>query len=75
MRNKWLFFLAVAAIVFVSAFGMGFSRGGPQVDLNSLSESDLAMLYAKSLDEINRLESAKEVLLEKLKELKSTSHD
>jgi len=75
VRNKWLFFLAVAAIVFVSAFGMGFSRSGPQVDLNSLSESDLAMIYAKSLDEINRLESAKEVLLEKLSELKSTSHD
>ncbi|HOK24635.1 DUF881 domain-containing protein [Coprothermobacter proteolyticus] len=75
MRNKWLLFLAVAIMVFVSAFGMGFSRSGQQVDLNSLSESDLAMLYAKSLDEINRLESAKEVLLEKLKELKSTSHD
>lgn len=75
MRNKWLLFVAVAIMVLVSAFGMGFSRSAQQVDLNSLSESDLAMLYAKSLDEINRLESAKEVLLEKLKELKSTSHD
>jgi len=67
VRNKWLLFLAVAIMVFVSAFGMGFSRSGQQVDLNSLSESDLAMLYAKSLDEINRLNLQKKSCLKNLR--------
>lgn len=73
MKNSWLVYLTVAVVVFITTFGVGFSRSGSSVDLHSLSEGDLAAIYAKTLDEIDKLTPAKSLLEQELQQLQSQS--
>ncbi|WP_018963008.1 DUF881 domain-containing protein [Coprothermobacter platensis] len=75
MRNSWLVYLTVAIVAFTTTFGLGFARSGSQVDLKSLSEGDLAMIYAKTLDEVNKLESAKTLLTEDLNKMQNQTQN
>ncbi|NPV88596.1 DUF881 domain-containing protein [Coprothermobacteraceae bacterium] len=71
MRNRWLFAVAVLVVFFTTAFGIGFSRSASGGALSRLSEAELALIYSKNIEQMEKLQMAKQKLETELRQIKS----